>query len=69
MDASVLLKRKNKIIMGGRGWRGLERKRRGKGEGEGGRIRFGRRQGRCTVGQETQQMCIAFGYGELRVAT
>jgi hypothetical protein len=33
-DASVLLKRGNKIIKGIKGWEGLGRKRRGGGENE-----------------------------------
>ena len=35
VDASVLLRRGNKIIKGSRGWEGLGRKRRGGGEKEG----------------------------------
>jgi hypothetical protein len=31
VDASVLLRRGNKVITGGRGWEGLGRKRRGEG--------------------------------------
>ena len=42
MDASVLLRRGNKIIKGSRGWEGLGRKRRGGGEKRS-RIRYGRR--------------------------
>ena len=34
VDASVLLRRGNKIIKGSRGWEGLGRKRRGGGEKE-----------------------------------
>ena len=34
VDASVLLRRGNKIIKGSRGWEGLGRKRRGGGGGE-----------------------------------
>jgi hypothetical protein len=33
VDASVILKRGNKILMGGRGWEGLGRKRGGRGKG------------------------------------
>jgi hypothetical protein len=44
MDASVLLRRGNKIIKRGRGWEGLGRKRRRGGEKRG-RIRYGRRRG------------------------
>ena len=35
MDASVLFRRGNKIIMGARGWKGLERKRGGGEENRG----------------------------------
>ena len=35
VDASVLLRRGNKIIKGSRGWEGLGRKRRGGGDKEG----------------------------------
>ena len=35
VDASVLLRRKNKIIKGSRGWEGLGRKRGGAREKEG----------------------------------
>ena len=35
VDASVLLRRGNKIIKGSRGWEGLGRKRRGGGEKRG----------------------------------
>jgi hypothetical protein len=34
VDASVLLRRGNKIVKGSRRWEGLERKRRGGGEKE-----------------------------------
>jgi hypothetical protein len=45
-DVSVLLRRGNKIITGGWGWEGLERKRGGEEEKRGqGRIRYGRKQG------------------------
>ena len=42
VDASVLLRRRNKIIKGSRGWEGCGRKRRGEGKKRG-RIRYGRR--------------------------
>jgi hypothetical protein len=35
VDCSVLLRRRNKLIKGSRGWEGLGRKRRGVGEKEG----------------------------------
>jgi hypothetical protein len=43
IDASVLLRRGNKILTGGRGWKGLGRKRGG-GGGNGAGIRYKRRQ-------------------------
>jgi hypothetical protein len=42
VDASILLRRGNKIIKGIRGWKGLGRKKRGGWEKRG-RIRYGRR--------------------------
>jgi hypothetical protein len=46
VDASVLLRRENKIITGGRGWEGLERKRGGeRGKRGQGRISYGKKQG------------------------
>ena len=68
VDASVLLRRGNKIIKGSRGWEGLGRKR-GEGGEKRGRIRYGRRWRRCTEGQEIEQRCVAMGDGELGVAT
>ena len=68
VDASVLLRRGNKIIKGSRGWEELGRKRRRRGE-KGVRIRYGRRWRRCTEGQEIEQRCVAMGDGELGVAT
>ena len=44
----------------------LERGREGK---KGSRIRYGRRQGRNTEGQEIEWRCVAVGDGELGVAT
>ena len=46
---------------------GLGRKKGG-GEEKGGRIRCGRRPGRCTGDQEIEQRCVAMGDGELGVA-
>jgi hypothetical protein len=37
--------------------------------GKGGRIRCGRRLGRCTEGQEIEQRYVAMGDGELGLAT
>ena len=57
VDASVLLRRGNKIIMGGSG--------RDLGGGGRGRIRCGRRQGRSTEDQEIEWRCVAGGGREL----
>jgi hypothetical protein len=62
VDASVLLRRSNKIIKGSRGWEGLERKRRG-GEKKKGRIRYGKRLRRFTEGQEIEQRCVTMEMG------
>jgi hypothetical protein len=45
VDASVFLRRGNKILKIGRSWEGLGRKKRGeeKKEGQEGRFRYGRR--------------------------
>jgi hypothetical protein len=43
VNASVLLRRGNKILIGGRGWEGLGKKREGAGEKRGARIRYERR--------------------------
>ena len=62
VDASVPLRRGNKIIKGSKGGRNLgggeerEEKKRG-------RIRYGRRWRRYTEGQETEQRCVAMGDG------
>jgi hypothetical protein len=39
------------------------------GEGERGRIKYGRRWRRCTEGQEIEQRCVAMGNGELGITT
>jgi hypothetical protein len=44
--------------MAGSGWEGPLRKRRG-GRGKEGRIRYGRRQGRCTEDQEYEVVFIS----------
>ena len=62
MDTSVLLRRGNKIIKGSRGWETLRKKSR---RGKRGRTRYGRRQRRCTEGQEIEQRCVAMRDGKL----
>ena len=42
---------------------------REEGQGEGGRIKYGRRRELCTEGQEIEQRCVVMEYGELGVAT
>jgi hypothetical protein len=64
VDASVLLRRQNKIIKGNRGWKGLGRKIGGGGEKEG-KNQVWRRWRRCTEGQEIEQRCVAMGDEEL----
>jgi hypothetical protein len=65
VDDSVLLRRGNKIIMGGRGRKGLGREREW-----GGKKGAGPGCGRgCTKGQEIEQRCVTVGDGELGVAT
>ena len=51
VDASVLLRKGNKIITGGRGWEELGKKRCRRGE-KGGRIRYGERYERGLEGQK-----------------
>jgi hypothetical protein len=53
--------------MGSKGWEELGRNRRW-GEEKGGRTRCGRRQGRCTEGQEIEQRYVAVVNGEPGVA-
>ena len=45
-----------------------EDERRGRGEKKG-RIRCGKRQGRCTEGQKIEQRCVAMGDGEMEGVT
>jgi hypothetical protein len=70
LDASVLLRRGNKLIMGCIGWAGIWRKRGGgedkKGPGSG--VGGDRGVGRCTEGQEIKQRCIEMWYRELWIA-
>lgn len=63
VDASVLLRRGNKIITGGRERDGLGRERGGGRKKEGSGV--GRTRGRSTVGQEIEQRCVGVGDGEL----
>jgi hypothetical protein len=65
VDASVLLRRKNKIIKGSRGWEGLSKKRGGRGETEGQNHLWKR----FTEGHQIEQRCVAMVDGELGVAT
>jgi hypothetical protein len=65
VDASVLLRRGNKMIMGGRGREGPGRERGGGGKKEG-RMRCGRRWRICTEGQEIGQRCVAVEDGNWR---
>jgi hypothetical protein len=68
VDASVLLKRGSKIIMGGRGREGS--KRIEEGEDKRGQGQVWKKIGeRSTEGQEVEQRCVAIGDGELGVAT
>ena len=66
VDASVLLRRRNKILMGGRGWEQLGRKREEQGE-KSDRFMYGRRQD--DIQNDFEQCCVAVGDGELWVAT
>jgi hypothetical protein len=65
VDASILLRRGNKIIKGSREWERLSRKRTGGREGNRGR------EGKNQVWEEIKEMyrgsgnCIAMGDGEL----
>jgi len=64
MDASVLLRKGNKIITGDRGREGPGWER---GKREGGRIRYGKRQEKSPEGQEKEQKYVAVRGRELRV--
>jgi hypothetical protein len=68
VDASVLLKRGNKIIRRSSQCEGLGRKRRG-GGGKQGKSRYGRRWKRCIEDQEIEHSCVATRHGKLKVAT
>jgi hypothetical protein len=54
VDASVLLRRGNKIITGGRGREGPGQEKRGGGEMGQDRVRYGKRQERIPEGQENE---------------
>jgi hypothetical protein len=64
MLQSVLLRRGNKIIMGGRG-----REEPGRKKVKGGQNQVWEEMGRSTEPQEIKWRCIAVGDGELEVAT
>jgi hypothetical protein len=66
-DASILLRRGIKIIMGGRWWEGLGRKRGGEEE-KGVRIMCRRRWGRFTENEKIYQRYVAVGDREVGVA-
>ena len=57
-DASISLRKGNKIIMGGRGREGLG----GRGEGEGGQNQLWGRQKRSPKGWETLEICRDLEY-------
>jgi hypothetical protein len=64
VNASILLRRWNKIIMEGRVRKGTRRER-----GKGSRLRYGKTQERSTESQEIEQKYEAVGDGELEVTT
>ena len=68
VTTSVLHRRGNKIIMGGRGRKELGREK-AQGQKKGAKVRYGRSEGECTEGQDFEQSCVALGNGELGVAT
>ena len=69
VDASVLLRRGNKIITGGRGWEGLRRNGAGRGK-RGGQDQVWEETGDMNrEGQEIEQSCVAMGEGELGAGT
>jgi hypothetical protein len=65
VDASVLLRRGNKITMGGRGGRDLGGRKEGEGKGRGQDQMWGR----STESWEIERRCVAVGNGEMRLAT
>jgi hypothetical protein len=58
VDASVLLRRGNKIIIGSRGWKEFGRKRRGEGEREG-KNQIWEEMEEMYRGMEIEQRCVA----------
>jgi hypothetical protein len=67
VDASVLLRRRNNIIKGIRGWEELGRKRRGEGEKEGQNQVW--EEIEEMYREEIEQRSVAMGDGELGIAT
>jgi hypothetical protein len=68
VDASVLLRRRNKIIMEGRGRKELGRAREGEGKGEQDKV-WEEIVGGSIEGKEIERRNVAVGDGELGVAT
>ena len=68
VNASILLRKGNKIITGGRGMKGSGRKRGGWGR-SGGRIRYRKRWERNTDGQKIEQKPVAVGNWEVGLET
>jgi hypothetical protein len=68
VDASILHRRGNKIVTGGRGRDLGGREKRGRGK-KGGRIKCEKGQERSIEGQEIESKYVAVGDGELGVAT
>ena len=68
VNASVLLRKGNKIITGGRGREGSGRERGERGRSES-RIRYRKRWERNSDGQEIEQKHVAVGNGEVGLET
>ena len=68
VNASVLLRKGNKIITGGRGMKGSGRERGERGRSES-RIRYRKRWERNSDGQEIEQKHVAVGNGEVGLET
>jgi hypothetical protein len=69
LDASVLLRRENKITLRGREREGLGRERGGEGKRGQEQGQVWEEMGRCIEGQVIEQWCVAVGDGEFGVAT